>query len=131
MEKEKITIGDRLSAAFIIFIASLITAIIICSIIFYTAMAANELVYFQFTLVFYILSGSVYIKCKILMVFIQFLKPLDHQINIFDSCYSSTVKNNLIISNVGVGIALSYISSRNMRHVHVQKHALGQARHFL
>jgi len=53
MEKEKITIGDRLSAAFIIFIASLITAIIISSIIFYTAMAANELVYFQFTLVLY------------------------------------------------------------------------------
>ena len=51
MEKGKITLGDRLSTAFIMLIASFATSIIVCCVIFFYAMAGNELITVQFTFV--------------------------------------------------------------------------------
>ena len=54
MEKENVTFGDRLSTAFIMLIASFVTTIIICCVILFYAMAANEVFTVQFSFAIYI-----------------------------------------------------------------------------
>ena len=54
MEKENVTFGDRLSTSFIMLVASFITGVIICCVIFFYGMAGGEVITIQFSFVIYI-----------------------------------------------------------------------------